>query len=757
MYEDLNHREIEILQLIADHHTNREIAEHLHLSVETINWYAKRIYITLDVKGRKQAVQKARELGLLEIIKQPQDLSPLTVSHNLPIQLTDFVGRHSQIQDIITKMLKIRLLTLTGPGGIGKTRLSLQVAERVLDDFPDGVYFVDLAPLRSGDNVAKAIASALGISEKKDASFTETLQRTIGHRNILLIIDNFEHMIADVAIISDLLATTSTLKILVTSRESLRVMGENEYPVPPLSIHDSESEASLLFVQRVQMIRPDFRLNEGNITDIMTICKRLDGLPLAIELAAAQCKLLTPHALLKRLEDRPDFLVNRARNVPQRQQTLQAAIDWSYQLLTADEQLLFMRLSVFNGGRSLEAIEMICADGLTTDIFSGLTSLIDKSMIKQVVDDLGEPRFMMLQTLKEFAYQQLKYSGEHKLIQSRHAIYFMELTERGAPQLRRADQVWWFKKFEIEQNNLRTAMRWALSSNDNIEIGVRIVASLRDYWWYQGYTEESWRWIQPALDCLDQVSDAVRANLLLTAGNLAYFRGDIDACIRYGAEALAIYQALDDKRGIAWSSNLPALDIRRPIESRIQMNRHALTLMREIDDLPGQTNMLNVLGLLLTQANDFENAILAFEECIDIARQTGEKRREAIVLGCLAEIALQQGQYTTASTLFYDSLKLGRDLQFPFHLHDLLWMCIVLLVELDRLESAMILFGAAKSREQLTGQSIFPLQVEYVTLPFQSLEDQRTTSPTHQVIYEKGYKMSLNEAVDFILSELSES
>ena len=753
MHDDLNFREIEILNLIADHQTNREIAENLHLSVETVNWYAKRIYVTLDVKGRKQAVQKARDLGLLDTIEAQYLPSP-PVNHKLPRQLTEFIGRHSQIQEIINKLLNIRLLTLTGPGGIGKTRLSLQVAEQVLEDFSDGVYFVDLAPLRSGSDVPKAIANTLGILKKKDEAFVETLQRTIAGRNILLVIDNFEHVIEAVTVISELLERTSELKILVTSRESLRVAGEYEYPVPPLTSHDSESEALILFVQRVRMIRPSFQVNENKIADIMAICKRLDGLPLAIELAAAQCKVLTPNEILKRLDDRLVFLVNRTRNIPQRQQTLQAAIDWSYQLLSVDEQVLFMRLSVFNEGRSLEAIDMICKDSLSTDTYSILASLIDKSMIRQVEDNLGEPRFVMLETLQEYAFHQLQESGEFKDMQYRHARYFMELTEHGASHLRGAKQVWWFKKFELEQNNLRTAMAWALASNGAIEIGVRIVASLRDYWWYQGYTEESWRWIQPALDCLDQVPESVQANLLLTAGNLAYFRRDIDSCIRYGAQALAIYQALNDKRGIAWSSNFPALDVRQAIETRIQTNLHSLDLMREINDLSGQTNMLNVRGLLLTEAKDFDQAIVAFEECIDIARQTGERRREAIVLGCLAEIALGQEQYKTATKLFYDSLKLGRDLQFPFHLHDLFWMCIVLLVELGREASAMTLFAAAKSREQMTGQSIFPLQVEAVTLPFQYLEDQRRISTKHQLAYDRGYKMSLDEAVAFTLSEL---
>lgn len=753
MRYDLSHRELEILGLIADHHTNREIAEQLHLSVETINWYAKRIYITLGVSGRKQAVVKARELSLLGS-PPAQGLPSLTTQHNLPTQLTEFIGRDLQIQEIIHKMSKTRLLTLTGPGGIGKTRLGLRVAEQMMDDFPDGVFFVDLVPLRSSHDVPKAIAKTLGILKKQDVPFVESLRRTIGSRKILLVLDNFEHVIDGVSIVADLLDLTSNLKILVTSRESLRLIGEYEYPVPPLSIQDAESEAPLLFVQRVQMIRPSFQLNENNLSDVMSICKRLDSLPLAIELAAAQCKLLTTSTLLKRLDDRLGFLVNRTRNIPQRQQTLQATIDWSYELLSPDEQVLFMRLAVFNGGRSLEAIDVICKDELSTDTDNLLVSLIDKSMIQQMEDELGEPRFVMLETLQEYALQQLQNSGEYEYMQYRHATYFMELTERGAPHLRQAEQVWWFKKFEVEQNNIRTAMTWAFLSAENVEIGIRIVTSLRDYWWYQGYTDESWRWIQPALDCLDQVSDSVQANLLVTAGNLAYFRGDIESCIRYGAQALAIFQTLNDKRGIAWSSNFPALDVTRPVEARIQVNRHTLALMREIGDLPGQTNMLNVLGLLLTQAKEYEQAILAFEECIRIARQTGEKRREAIVLGCLAEIALQQGQYPEAKKLFYESLKLGRDLQFPFHLHDLFWMCIVLLVEIDRLDAAMTLFGAAKSREYMTGQSIFPLQVEAVSLLFQNLEDQRKVLPTSQIAYDKGSKMALNDAVDFILSEL---
>ena len=398
-----------------------------------MRWYAKQIYSKLAVSGREEASDKAQSMGLLdddpsEEIPQPSS-SP---KHNLPTQLTSFIGREIQI-DIIKGLLKdTRLLTLTGPGGTGKTRLSIRVAQDLLDDLMDGVYFVDLASIANSVDIPKTIASALDVIENPNEVVIETVKRSIGERDLLLVIDNYEHVIESASIVSDLLTATKNLKVIVTSREALRLSGEQEYPVPPLSIDTQDSEAVTLFVQRAQMVRPNFKLDESNMVDILAICQRVDGLPLAIELAAARCKLLTTSALRQRLETSLMSLSGGSRDAPKRQQTLHATIDWSYNLLDEGEKQLFERLSIFCCESSIEAIESVCGENLAIDVFDGLASLVDKSMIRQVEDKLGEPRFLMLETIEEYAEQRLREHNEFDIIQRRHAAYYMKLVERAA-------------------------------------------------------------------------------------------------------------------------------------------------------------------------------------------------------------------------------------------------------------------------------------------------------------------------------------
>lgn len=752
LQDTLKSREIEILRLMADGLTNREISEQLYIGVETVRWYAKQIYSKLAVSGREEASQKAQELGLLDeetqLVEQPKKHK-----HNLPTQLTSFIGRESQIEDITNLLNETRLLTLTGPGGTGKTRLSIRVAETLSDGFDAGVCFVDLAPISKPDDIPKVIATALGVLENADESLVETLKRAIGERQLLLNIDNFEHVIDGASIISELLTATTNLKIIVTSREALRLSGEQEYPVPPLNMDETDSEAVMLFVQRAQRVRPSFRLDERNIDDIVAICKRLDGLPLAIELAAARCKLLTSQALLKRLNSRLASLTGGSRDAPKRQQTLQATIDWSYNLLDDDEKRLFERLAVFRSGRSLEAIETVCSDELSIDVFDGLASLVDKSMIRQGEDELGEPRFIMLETIQEYALQKLKASDDLANSQRRHASYYMELTERAAPELRLAHQEWWFTKLDIEQDNIRSSMAWALSGED-AEIGLRTVASLRDYWWYQGSHAEGWRWIEHGLEFIEDVPDKIRADVLLTGAIIAVLRHNQPMVDQFATDALSIYRESNDLRGVAWTLIVKIGD---DFDEQIRKTEEALDIMRSLQDIEGQAIALNVLGLDLLEAEEYEQAKTVFEECMDISQQTGETRREVLAINGLGYAAMLQKQTSKAMGLFHESIALGNKLNFSNQLHHQLWACAVLFYKLDKLDVAMTLLGAAQSREQLTGQFLVRFTFNLISDSIEKLKSKLNEESTYQTAYEAGRKMSLDEAVAFALRELSDT
>lgn len=757
MQNPLKPREIDILHLMADNLTNREIANRLHISAETVRWYAKRMYAKLEVSGRKEAVQKSQRLGFLQPTSSQSIYKP-PAHNNIPHQLSSFVGRETHIQAVIDLLHHTRLLTLTGPGGIGKTRLAIRVVEHLNHNFQDGIYFIDLTTIQNSEDVLTTIANTLGLVDLASVPMADMLKSVLRVRHMLLIIDNFEHVMDAVRDIADLLVSTQHLKMLVTSREVLRLSGEQEYIVPPLEttpMDGSPSEATRLFTQRAQQVKPNFLLTEQNQEVIRNICKRIDNLPLAIELAAARCKLMSPQVLLKRLEKRLALLTGGVRDLPARHQTLQATIDWSYDLLNRDEQQLFTRLSVFRGGASLEAVEVICGHELTIDVFDGLASLVDKIMIQQQEDMLDAPRFTMLETLQEYASEQLLTLSQLHLIQHRHATYFMEIAEQSAPELQSSNQEFWFKRLDIEQNNFRIALSWALSG-EAVEIGCRIVAALRNYWWLQGLHGEGWRWIEQALEFVDDISISVRANLLLTGGYIAYFRQDIQLSAQLTQQALAIYEQQDNQVGIAWSYLLPSIERVESIKDTIQNYQRNLDRMRDLNDFAGVSLKLNSFGLLYMTLEDYEKAEDYYKESYIIAQQIGDKRQAVVANGNRGELALRRGYFQEARQLLYDSLSLAQNISFAFTLHNMLWTSTILLFEIDQLPDALTIFGAAISREHRTGQHIYPHQIDYISPYIDKFKTLRMQSVSFRDSYDAGYQMSLDEAVDYVLTALSD-
>jgi len=403
-----------------------------------------------------------------------------------------------------------RLVTLTGPGGVGKTRLALQAVTALAGHYRDGIFFVDLAPIMTPDLVAGRIARALGLKEGPTRSPADSIIDHLRGKRCLLLLDNFEQIIAAAPVVSELISGVPGLDVLVTSREILHLYGEQEYPVPPLTVPDqdglmaglSEYESVTLFVRHAQLSNPNFRLTEENARDVAEICIRLDGLPLAIELAAARSKTFPPKTLLSLLDNSLEMLSGGSRDLAIRHQTLRAAIGWSYDLLDAEERILFARLAVFHGGRNLEALQAVCQPGLDRNVLNGIESLLNKSLLQRIDGPDGAPRFFFMETIHRYARERLAESGEEEALQQAHALFFTELAEQAEPGLQGPDQERWSARLRLEYDNLRAALSWAIGSDP--ELGLRLAGALAEFWFYEGPISEGEKWIRSALALIER-------------------------------------------------------------------------------------------------------------------------------------------------------------------------------------------------------------------------------------------------------------
>ena len=504
----------------------------------------------------------ARELAAIRDRFSENPKHAETRPSNLPVQRTAFVGREKEIASVKELLLRrdVHLVTLTGPGGIGKTRLATQVARGLVEYFPGGTHFVPLSALSDPELVASVIAQALGIREAGRQSPLEILKRNLQdslRAPVLLLLDNFEHLVQAVPTVAEILAAGTNLKILVTSRAPLHLYGEHEFSLPPLTLPDSRSMPSVevlshcpavaLFVQRAGAARPDFELNPENASAVAEICARLDGLPLAIELAAARVKVLSPSSMLTRLASRLRLLTGGSRDLPQRQQTLRAAIDWGYDLLSAAEQRLFRRLSVFVGGCNLESVEAVCdpkGDLWDLDLLDGMASMVDKSLVQQVEQGKGESRFVMLETLREYALEKLEVSGEAASTKRAHAAYYLVLAEENATESSEAEGAGWLERLGLENDNFRAGLEW-LTETRNAEWGLRLGTSLFRFWEVREYLAEG----RDRLDRLLRLTEAgattkLRMRALFATGVLAGEQGDY-------ASAAALHQRKSRHRASA--------------------------------------------------------------------------------------------------------------------------------------------------------------------------------------------------------------
>jgi predicted ATPase/class 3 adenylate cyclase len=596
---------------------------------------------------------------------------------NLPVQATPLLGRERVTKDVAALLLRddVRVVTLTGAGGTGKTRIGLQVAAEVVDEFPDGVFFVGLAPLLDPALLLPTVAHSFGLGESSAQPLERALAEHLRDKRVLLLLDNFEQLLAAAPVVSGLLSMSPELKVIVTSRASLRISAEHEYPVPPLLLPDrerppeprllSQYEALMLFVERAQSVRPDFELTQENSLAVSEICHRLDGLPLPIELAAARVKILPPQAILERLEQRLDLLTGGARDLPLRQQTLRGTIDWSYELLRPGEQKLFARLAAFVGGRSLDAVDAVCTeadDG--AGLLDAVAALVDNNLLKRA-DDSEESRFLMLETLHEYATERLEESGEAESVRRRHAEYFLALAEQAETELGGLGQVEWLDRLDREHDNFRAALTWA-ARHGEAELELRLTGALRGFWRIRGHLSEGRRWLEGALSRPAGQSAPARAKALYAASVLALRQGEHATAAALAREGLGMYEGLGDKAGAARVLHVlgsVAVGERDFGEARRVFERSE-ALAREA----GNTSLLATtvvdLGDVALNEGDYERAAQLFEESLELFRELGDKDGAAVALYNLGSTALYQERFDTAARLFEESLTLFRELGY---------------------------------------------------------------------------------------------
>jgi predicted ATPase/class 3 adenylate cyclase/DNA-binding CsgD family transcriptional regulator len=613
----------------------------------------------------------------LVIAGLPADFPPLGTldahPHNLPVQPTPLIGREREVAAVQQLLLRadVRLLTLTGPGGSGKTRLALQVAAELSDHFPDGIYFLNLAPISDAELVVPTIAQTLGVKESSTRSMVEQLQAFLQEKLLLLVLDNFEQVVSAACILSDLLARCSRLKLLVTSRALLHLSAEHEFAVPPLSLPDlnhlpdlvtlSQYEAVALFIARAQALKPDFQVSNASAPAVAEICTRLDGLPLAIELAATRIKLLPPPALLARLGQRLAVLTSGGRDAPARQQTLRKTIDWSYQLLDADEQRLFRRLSVFVGGCTLQAIEALCAalDTQTpaVSVLDGAASLIDKSLLRQIEQEAAEPHFVMLETIREYGREALEASGEADVTHQAHAAYYLALAEAAEQAWNGPQQAVWFGRLEQAHDNLRAAMNWLLERGE-AEMALRLETALWWFWYTQEHLHEGWNELSRALERSEGVAAPLRARALWAAGSLAGSLGHVERGEALCQESLALFREIGDTQGMGDATfHLAHIAFARwDLAAARKRFEESLVFLRETGDKTLTAWALGALALVLLYQGEYAMVHPLAEQAREICREVGDTTGVAMALMTLARAAFWQGELVRAQTLAEESL-----------------------------------------------------------------------------------------------------
>jgi predicted ATPase len=628
----------------------------------------------------------ARDLAAIrERFSQIPRKAAETRPSNLPVQRTAFVGRKREVAAAAELLLRkdVRLVTITGPGGIGKTRLAVRAAEEVAGHFPGGTYFVNLDAVNDPGLIASFIAQTLGLREAGGQAPLRLLEEHFQNSSrepMILLLDNFEHLMGAAPLVAELLAMGPALKIVVTSRAALHVYGEQEFPVTPLALPNPQSLPPLetlsnysaidLFVQRAAAVKPGFKITEENAPAVVEICARLDGLPLAIELAAARVKLLPPSAMRSRIEGRLQLLTGGARDLPARQQTLRAAIDWSYDLLTAPEQKLLRRLSVFVGGCTLEAIEAVCdtKGDLGLDLLDGMASMVDKSLAQQSESAEGESRFVLLETIREYGLEKLAESGEEERTKRAHAAYCLVLAEELAADNTIVEGTDWLNCFDRENDNFRAALDW-LTETGNAEWGLRLGTALFRFWERRDMFAEGSDRLGKVLKLERAAAPTqMRARALFALGALAASQGDFARAKALTQESLEISRAFGDARGVAVSLNALAVHSRGggELAEAARLFAESRDMFAECQDPMGVAGALSNLASVVKDQGDYPRAHSLYQECLSIFERTGDRARVAWTLSGQADVAREQGDIATARSLYEQSLLIFRKMEDPW-------------------------------------------------------------------------------------------
>lgn len=613
-----------------------------------------------------------------------------TASYTLPIPLTQLIGREQEVMTLCTMLRQpeVRLLTLTGMGGIGKTRLGLQIATELSDEFIDGVYFAPLASINDPSLVVPTIAQVLGLKESGDYLLAEHVKSYLRERHVLLLIDNFEHVMLAAPRITELLTSCPHLKILVTSRAVLYLNGEHEFLVSPLALPDLKQlpiydallqyAAIKLFMQSVQAVKANFQLTSTNARSVAEICVKLEGLPLALELAAARIKLLSPQALLSRLESQLHILTGGSSDVLERQQTLRNTIRWSYNLLSPAEQLLFRQLSVFVGSFTVEAAEYVCAASSNGafSVLDGLTSLLDKSLLQQIDQGGDDPRLFMLQVVREYGLTCLT-ANEEETTRYTHSSYYIAVAERVSPNLASQEQRKWFDLLEREHNNLRAALQWLLEKKET-EMALQLSGELGWFWFMRGYQVEGRKWLDRTLAEGGSVAAPIQASALHGASRIALYQDNFYQATILAEKTLTLFREIGDRRGIALAIRRIGEVAERKhnyvtayalLEESLQMLREELT-----NNSPHHIEVIKTsiafglgdLAAMISYRGDFDTAHSLAEEGIALFREMNNKTGIMFGLSHLAKVKIAKGDFAKAHTLQEKVLSIAKEMEFKW-------------------------------------------------------------------------------------------
>jgi predicted ATPase/DNA-binding SARP family transcriptional activator len=685
------------------------------------------------------------------LVAFPRAHPPARPIDNLPLELTSFIGREGEVAEVKRLLSEARLLTLSGPGGSGKTRLALAAAQDLVEEFEHGACWVELAPISDPKLVARAVASALGVPEAPDLSAIEALVELLKTRQTLLVLDNCEHLVEGCADLADtLLRGCPGLRILATSRESLRVAGEHSWQVPGLSLPGpgrllpigelADYEAVALFVERARAVDSGFALTKGNASAVVRLCRKLDGIPLAIELAAARSRVLSAEQILKKLEDPLGLLTTGDRSAAPRQKTLRATLEWSYTLLGEPEQRLFGRLSVFVGGWDLEAIEAVGAGGgiEEDEVLDLLSALVDKSLVVTGADGDGAPCYRLLETVRQHASEKLAATGEEEVLSQRHALFFLGLAERAEPELGGTEQVAWLDRLERELGNLRAALSW-FRMNGAAHAHLRLAGSLWRFCYLHGRYEEGRGWLERALATGENVPSPARAKVFLGAGSLTFLQCEYEPARDRLQEALALYRLLEDDWGVASASQmLGSIARERGEYARSEaLHEESLALYQKLGDEAGEARSLNYLayvawlqgkherarelcaetlarfrglgdneviawalisqGAAALYAGDPRRARELLGDSRALSQEVGYKEGVAWSLNQLGVLAYREGEHQRATDLLRESLEVHQDLGDRWRSASVLEALAEVLCAQRHLESAACLFGAAQA------------------------------------------------------------